>query len=661
MQAPKYWYPKRKDTVPLEARALWPFALLYRLGARMRRMMTKPEAGDVPIICVGNLTLGGTGKTPTVAALALMLKEMGRKPMILSRGHGGASKGPLRVDPELHSAAEVGDEPLLLSRVAPVIVARDRPAGAQLAAEEGADVILMDDGFQNPTIVKDFSIVVVDGRRFFGNGQVFPAGPLRERVRKGLARADALLIMGGDPSLPLPPELEAFEGPTFRATLKPQVEPALLDGVKVLAFAGIGSPAKFFRTVKALGARVMGEVSFPDHHPYTESDLRNLKRRAQDLEADLVTTEKDTVRLPPGAENISAIPIKAIFANRSAVTDLLGNWLAGAPEGLKENETSEKPLLVRVSDEKRVVKLQHYIEAAVFFSLMGFFRVLGLRRASAFGGWVARTFGPHVSAAARARRNLRLAMPELSKKQRERVIKRMFENLGRTMAEYAHLDRFTSVGDGAHIEIVGEEIFEKVQVQDKGALLVSGHFANWELMPLVLRERGGKGAEVYRAPNNPFIDDWMIKQRATHIFPVQIPKGAEGGRALLKVIRGGDYVAMLVDQKMNEGIPVPFFGHEAMTPPAAAALSLRYKVPIVPARLERVGGTKFRLIVTEPPSLPSTGDTNMDIYNLTVWLNEYLEQAIRANPSQWLWLHQRWGKYKNGKLERPKGVSEQAA
>jgi len=652
MHAPRFWYPKRKGHIPFEAKLLWPFAELYALTGKARTAMTRPEIADVPVICIGNLTLGGSGKTPATIAIAEMLIEMGRKPAVLTRGYGGTLGGPLRVDPEVHSSAEVGDEPILLSRVAPVIVARNRVEGARLAAQEGADIVLMDDGFQNPSLKKDFSLVVVDGRRFFGNGQVFPAGPLREKAREGLSRADAVLIMGGEAKAPLPDVLQRFRGPVLRAKLIPQIQAALLNDIKVLAFAGIGSPEKFFRTVLAQGARMMAEVSFPDHHRYTEQDLLNLKRRALELEADLVTTEKDEVRLPAGTENIVAIPVKSIFDDPAAANELLKSWLAGR---------HGKPQLIRVDEEKRKAKPQHYLEAAVFFTLIGFFRALGMRRASAFGGWVGRTLGPRVSAANRARRNLELAMPELSPEQREKVVVQMFDNLGRTMAEYAHLHRFTTLGKDAHIEIEGVEVFEKIQAEGKGALLVSGHFANWELMPLGLRERGAKGAEVYRAPNNPFIDNWMIKQRATYIFPVQIPKGTEGGRALLKVIRGGDYVAMLIDQKMNDGIPVPFFGHDAMTPPAAAALSLRYKIPIVPARLERIKGTKFRLSVTEPPNLPSTGDTNMDIYNLTVWLNEFLEKAIRANPSQWLWLHQRWGKYKNGKLERPKGLGDQAA
>jgi tetraacyldisaccharide 4'-kinase len=652
MQPPKFWYPKRRGRVPFEARLLWPFAVLYGAGAGLRQALTRPKAADVPVICIGNLTLGGTGKTPATVALAEILIDMGRKPVILTRGHGGREAGPLLVDPDTHTAADVGDEPLLLARAAPVIVSRDRPAGAALAAAEGADIILMDDGFQNPTLKKDYSIVVVDGRRFLGNGQVFPAGPLRESAYKGLARADAVLIMDGDPETPLPNALEAFRGPKLYAQLEPQVHAALLSGIKVLAFAGIGAPEKFFRTVKSLGARVMGEVYFADHHPYTERDVESLKRRAQELEADLVTTEKDAVRLPPGTTNIAAIPVKAVFTDPAAANELIGAWVS---------DDKPEPLIARVGEEKRKPSPQHYVEAALFFTLMGFFRLLGLERASALGGWLGRTIGPRVKPANRARQNLKLAMPELSEEQRERVVVQMFDNLGRLMGEYPHLDKFTATGPNAHIEVIGGEIIKRVKAEGHGVVAISGHFANWELIPLAAHLNGINGAGIYRAPNNPFMDDWLVKERIAHTFPSQIPKGPEGGRLIIKAVKAGMDVAMLIDQKMNEGIAVPFFGYPAMTAPAAATLSIRYNMPIIPLRLERVEGTKFRLYVDEPPEIPRTGDLNADIETLCIWLNDYLERAIRKNPGQWLWLHQRWGKFKNGTLELPKRLRDQAA
>ncbi len=654
MQAPKFWYPHKRGEVTTSAHLLAPAAALYDLGVSARRKFTTAQKSTVPIICVGNLTVGGTGKTPVVIALAEMLIAQGRKPYILTRGYGGKLAGPALVDVDHHDAADVGDEPLLLARAAPVIVCSNRPLGARFAISQGADIILMDDGFQNPTVHKGFSIVVVDGHRMIGNGKVFPAGPLRENARAGLARADAMLIMGAGSSTPLPPILAEYSGQILYADLVPQVEDGALKDRKIMAFAGIGAPSKFFRTVRKLGAEIVAEVSFPDHHPYTDKDVAQLKKRARDLGADLVTTEKDAVRFPKSAKGeasgFTTIPVKATFTTPAALEEVL-------EQALKEASMSVETVEIRVSEDKRQPKPLHYLEAALFYTMIGFFRLLGLKWASNFGGFVARTIGPRISGANRARRNLALAMPELEPEEVEKIIYEMFDNLGRTTAEYAHLAEFAKNGLKEHIELVGWEIVDRIRAEGGGAILVSGHFGNWELMPLALKTLGGKGAEIYRAPNNPFIDDWLIKQRATHIFPVQIPKGAEGGRALLKVVRAGEDVAMLVDQKMNDGIPVPFFGREAMTPPAAAALSLRYKVPIIPARMERIKGTKFRLTISEPPALPTTGDMSLDTYNLCVWLNEFLETAIRERPGQWLWLHQRWGKFKNGKLESRGGDS----
>ncbi len=653
MQPPRFWYPSRRGRTGLFARALWPIAALYDYGSWLRRRLTRAKRASVPVVCIGNLTVGGTGKTPVVIALAERLTEEGRKPFILTRGYGGRLPGPVRVDPEIHTAADVGDEPLLLARAAPVIMCADRPLGARFAIKEGADIILMDDGYQNPTLRKDMSIVVVDGRQFFGNGRVFPAGPLRENVKAGMTRADALIVMGGESSAALPLAVGDFARSVLRARLAPLLEAGALEGKKLIAFAGIGSPEKFFRTVRDLGGRIVSEVLYPDHHVYTARDIKLLKKMARDESADLITTEKDRVRLDKDIKGISTVPVEARFENRHDIKALTQRILA-----LKttEVETTE----IRVDDHKRVKKLGHYFEAAGFFAVLWLFGALGLKNGSAFGGWIGRTFGPMVPPANRARLNLKIAFPEMSDDEIEATVVGMFDNLGRTFAEYAHIPKFAKDPE-AYVEVIGKEHVESARAEGTGVLFVSGHFGNWELMPLVLRQHGGRGAEVYRAPNNPIIDDWLISLRARYIFPVQVPKGSEGGRALLRVVRAGEEVAMLIDQKMNEGIPVPFFGREAMTAPAAAALSIRYKIPIITARMERVSGTKFRLVANPPPNLPSTGDLNLDIYNLCVWLNEFLEDAIRERPDQWLWLHQRWGKFKDGKLEERKPKKSEAA
>jgi tetraacyldisaccharide 4'-kinase len=253
----------------------------------------------VPVICVGNLTLGGAGKTPTAIAVAKLLLSEGARPIFLSRGYGGALAGPVRVTPQ-HRAADVGDEPLLLARTAPTIVARDRVQGAELAAAEGASVIVMDDGFQNPSLAKDCSLIVLDGERAIGNGRVFPAGPLRAPLDVQLARASALLVVG-EMSAQVQDVIVGAERPrlpVLQGRLAP--DPAVLTaltGKNVLAFAGIAHPEKFFATLAAAGIATPVKRAFADHHPFTESDARELLQLAKRENLLLLTTEKDLARM----------------------------------------------------------------------------------------------------------------------------------------------------------------------------------------------------------------------------------------------------------------------------------------------------------------------------------------------------------------------------
>ena len=300
---------------------LAPFAAIY--GAVAARRMARPgAAAGVPVLCIGNLTVGGAGKTPTAIAVAKLLAEAGARPFILSRGYGGRLAGPVRVDPSLHGATDVGDEPLLLARAAPTIVARDRVAGAQAARAAGASVIVMDDGFQNPSLNKDASIAVVDGRRGIGNGQVLPAGPLRAPLDVQLARAHALLVIGEGPGDAL---AAAAPLPVFHGRLEPDPAAlAALRGCKVLAFAGIGDPEKFFATLTDAGIDVRVRKAFPDHHRYRRAEAADLIERAGREGLALVTTEKDLVRLQ-GADDLRALaavaralPVKLAVAEAEA-------------------------------------------------------------------------------------------------------------------------------------------------------------------------------------------------------------------------------------------------------------------------------------------------------------------------------------------------------
>jgi tetraacyldisaccharide 4'-kinase len=291
MREPAFW--RRPEGI---ASLLAPLAAAYGAVAAWR--MTRPgAAAGVPVVCIGNLTVGGAGKTPAAMAVAKLLQDAGRRPFVLSRGYGGRLAGPVQVDPDAHDAAEVGDEPLLLARVAPTIVARDRVAGAAAARAAGADVIVMDDGFQNPSLHKDISLVVIDGRRGIGNGKVLPAGPLRAPLDAQLARAHGLLVIG-DPGGAAAALAVARALPVFRGRLEPDAAAlAALRSHKVLAFAGIGDPEKFFATLHDAGIDVRAHQAFPDHHPYRRAEAAGLIARAERESLVLVTTEKDLVRL----------------------------------------------------------------------------------------------------------------------------------------------------------------------------------------------------------------------------------------------------------------------------------------------------------------------------------------------------------------------------
>jgi tetraacyldisaccharide 4'-kinase len=315
MRTPEFW---NSDSGIARATAaiLSPLGTLYGFSVQLKQRRAKPYRASARVLCVGNLTAGGSGKTPVSIAVGRMLMARGKKIAFLSRGYGGTLDAPVVVE-QRHSAAKVGDECLLLATVAPTIVSRDRAAGAKLADEMRCDVIVMDDGFQNFQLEKDLSFLVVDAATLFGNGRLIPAGPLREQPARGFARADAVVLMGeGAPAL-------AFSGPILRAELKP-VAPEALHRQPVFAFAGIGRPEKFFAMLNAAGARVLGSQSFPDHHPFSRPELSLLKATAEKLGAKLVTTEKDYVRLNPAERTgIVPVPVFAAFKGDEALMPLL--------------------------------------------------------------------------------------------------------------------------------------------------------------------------------------------------------------------------------------------------------------------------------------------------------------------------------------------------
>ena len=331
LPTPRWWYIRKGRPGPVLHLLLKPLSWAWAATTARRIARGRPVDPGVPVVCVGNLTLGGTGKTPVVAALARRLAGMGRTPAILSRGYGGNLEGPVRVDPSRHGAEAVGDEPLMLAAVlpdVPVWVSRDRVAGALAAAQAGAGVILMDDGHQNPALRKTLSLVVSDGETRdgewpLGDGGVFPAGPLREPLAAGLSRADAvLLLLPADLPAPDPDLVAALSGPPLLvARLVPEVPP---PGGPQLGFAGVGKPWKVERALRAAGCDLVDFAAFPDHAPWTPARLAALEALAAAHGAGLVTTSKDWVRLPPDwRERVTPWPVQAVFETPAELDALL--------------------------------------------------------------------------------------------------------------------------------------------------------------------------------------------------------------------------------------------------------------------------------------------------------------------------------------------------
>ena len=329
MRATWFWFnpPARPGIWP---RLLHPLSILWRVLSDRRQKKGKHLRVSVPVICVGNINVGGTGKTPTVIKLISVLNELGIEAHVISRGYGGSAKGPLRVDETNHTASDVGDEPILVAAFGPCWVSRDRASGAEAAIAAGAQVLILDDGMQNSDLIKDFTIMVVDAGGGFGNGRLLPAGPLRQSVNAGILAADMMLSIG-----PQPAQTEfslwfegAFEGTNELAHVTAVLEPLqtgmLWHDLRAFAFAGIGRPNKFFDTLRGSGVNVVRTRSFGDHEVLSSKLLKRMEFEATQVGAQLVTTEKDAVRLPKEwRQKVITFPVRLEVENEGILTEAL--------------------------------------------------------------------------------------------------------------------------------------------------------------------------------------------------------------------------------------------------------------------------------------------------------------------------------------------------
>ena len=317
MKQPSFW----KDVSVLNF-LLFPFCLIYQLITRIRFLITKPYKPAKPVICIGNVTAGGAGKTPTAMAIAKLLIDMGKNPVFLTRGYGGSLKVTTIVNPDIHKAQDTGDEPLLLSRVATTIVSKNRVIGAKLACEKDFDVIIMDDGMQNPTIEKTISFLVIDGSYGIGSGHIIPAGPLRESLKNGLEKTEAVIFIGQDKKH----MLHKLKGEkVIKAGIKAK---EYNKNDKYVAFCGLGNPDKFFDTLLESGYNVIEKKDFPDHYNYKQQDMDDLRNLAKSWKAKLITTEKDYVRLSnEHRKDIATLPVTIEFQNTEEVKSILKDIL----------------------------------------------------------------------------------------------------------------------------------------------------------------------------------------------------------------------------------------------------------------------------------------------------------------------------------------------
>lgn len=321
LKAPKFWY-KKKDT--FFSMFFYPFSILFRFGTKIKQILSKSENTELPIICIGNIVVGGAGKTPVALKIGKMLIKAGYKPHFITKGYSGIIKKSTLVE-TWHSPISVGDESILLSEVAPTWIGQNRTNSARLAMKKGSDCLIMDDGFQNPTIQKDFSIIVINAEQEFGNKRVMPSGPLRESIKRGLSRTNLVIVTGNASSelkKVIPDNIPIIEAKFV--INKNQI----LKGQKITAFAGLAYPEKFFKSVEEQGGKIVKKITYPDHHIYDENDLLNLAEIANKTQSILLSTKKDHVRLPKSYHSlVNTLEGEIVFENEDLILEILSNVL----------------------------------------------------------------------------------------------------------------------------------------------------------------------------------------------------------------------------------------------------------------------------------------------------------------------------------------------
>ncbi len=319
LKAPKFWYQK-KDTYL--SNLLYPLSLLFRFGTKIRNFISKTQKVTLPIICIGNIVVGGAGKTPVALKIGKLLIKAGYKPNFISKGYTGLIKNSTLVK-SWHSAKSVGDESILLSEVADTWVGLDRIKSAKLA-ENNSNCLIMDDGFQNPTIFKDFSIIVINASQEFGNKRVIPSGPLRESIKRGLTRTNLIIVIGE--TTEKLKKLIPKDIPIVNAKFEIKKENKIFKGQNIIAFAGIAYPEKFFQSLDEEGAKILRKITFPDHHIYTENDLLSLAEIANKTKSILVSTKKDYVRVPKSFRSlVNTLEGEIVFDDEDFLVEILSN------------------------------------------------------------------------------------------------------------------------------------------------------------------------------------------------------------------------------------------------------------------------------------------------------------------------------------------------